>query len=84
MTLSESDKKELEILQWPYINPNGLNDSDAQRLDVTFEKMRQAGSKATVIDIIEFMEVLHPDDKRLHDWTRKRITDFAARYFPAE
>jgi hypothetical protein len=83
MPLSEDDERELEILQWPYINTSVLNDDDRERLNTTFRKMKLAGSKATVRDNFDYLERKHPDDKTLRDWTRKNITKLAEKYFPA-
>lgn len=84
MVLSVDEEKELEVvLHWPYIDPNSLSDTDEERLREVFKRMQRAQSKATVRDIFDHLERLHPDEKRLRDWTRKRITDIAAKYFPA-
>ncbi len=82
MPPTDAEKQELEVFQWPYINPNVLSDFDQQRLRETFKKMVNEKSKATVIDILDFIEEKHATDRGLKDWTRQRITKLLSEYFP--
>jgi len=82
MVLSTDDKHDLQFIEWPYINPTvSLSDSDHERLEMFFFKMKARQSRATVNEIINFITT---KDKAPHftPWIIEGIRKVARRFFP--
>lgn len=81
MVISEEDKKELNIIEWPTINISHINDLDYERLNEMFSRMKRNGSRCTVNNVIEYITERQGAPK-FPPWTLENITKLAQKYLP--
>lgn len=81
MAISDKDRKELDIFEWPHLNIRHLNDQDYERIHQIFARMKSNGSESTVDELVDYITTRH-GAAQFPPWTLENIVKIARTYFP--